>query len=140
MNVHVIESHPMDNRVTLTKDNIVQTLHNRMGTGGNNVPLVLFDQQGFDRYGECGSASTLKERDFKDFTDLIVGEGKENRRYIVRRLMPVECARLQGFPDWWDADVTGSDQARYRMWGNGLCLQNAFDVLHKIKEAVDKGM
>ena len=29
--------------------------------------------------------------------------------YIVRRLTPVECARLQGFPDWWCADLAVSD-------------------------------
>lgn len=27
------------------------------------------------------------------------------RKYIVRRLTPVECARLQGFPDWWCAGL-----------------------------------
>lgn len=27
---------------------------------------------------------------------------KQKQRYIVRRLMPVECSRLQGFPDWWE--------------------------------------
>jgi DNA (cytosine-5)-methyltransferase 1 len=29
--------------------------------------------------------------------------------YIVRRLTPVECARLQGFPDWWCADLAIPD-------------------------------
>ena len=32
--VYVIENHPADSRVTLCKDNIVQTLSSRMGTGG----------------------------------------------------------------------------------------------------------
>lgn len=32
------------------------------------------------------------------------------RRYIVRRLTPLECCRLQGFPDWWEDGVTGSDR------------------------------
>lgn len=35
-------------------------------------------------------------------TDLcIVERGKPPRKYILRRLTPTECARLQGFPDWW---------------------------------------
>jgi site-specific DNA-cytosine methylase len=44
----------------------------------------------------------------------------------VRRLTPVECERLQGFPDYWTA--TGkdgkeiSDSARYRMLGNAVCV------------------
>lgn len=53
----------------------------------------------------------------------------KRRKYIVRRLMPVECARLQGFPDWWDADVEASDSARYKMWGNGIALPCAVFVL-----------
>lgn len=40
--VYVIENHPADSRVTLCKDNIVQTLSSRMGTGGGNVPLLLY--------------------------------------------------------------------------------------------------
>lgn len=30
---------------------------------------------------------------------------KPPRRYIIRRLTPTECARLQGFPDWWCSDL-----------------------------------
>ena len=40
----------------------------------------------------------------------------------VRRLMPVECERLQGFPDGW-TDVPGaSDSARYRQLGNAVAV------------------
>lgn len=39
--VYAIESHPMDNRVTVSKNGIVQTLNARMGTGGGNTPLLL---------------------------------------------------------------------------------------------------
>ena len=41
---------------------------------------------------------TLAARDYKDPTCV-------NADYIVRRLMPLECARLQGFPDWWTANL-----------------------------------
>lgn len=41
---YAIENHPCDSRVTLTDNGIVQTLNARMGTGGNNVPLVLMGQ------------------------------------------------------------------------------------------------
>lgn len=37
----VIENHPNDSRVKLSKDNVVQALTSRMGTGGGNVPLVM---------------------------------------------------------------------------------------------------
>lgn len=45
-----------------------------------------------------------------------------NSDYIVRRLTPTECARLQGFPDDWCADVPHSDSAEYKLWGNGIAL------------------
>lgn len=40
-------------------------------------------------------APTIAARDFKD--PPVVNDVN----YIVRRLTPTECARLQGFPDWW---------------------------------------
>ena len=43
-----IENHPTDGRVKIDKDNIVQTLASRMGTGGNNVPLVMEEPRCFD--------------------------------------------------------------------------------------------
>ena len=42
--------------------------------------------------------------------------------YIVRRLIPTECARLQGFAPDWCADVPHSDSAEYKLWGNGIAL------------------
>ena len=56
--------------------------------------------------------------------------------YIVRRLTPLECCRLQGFPDWWEDGVEGSDSARYKMWGNGIALPCAVDVLRRISKAL----
>lgn len=73
-----------------------------------------FEQKAFGKYDESGKASCLKSRDYKDATDLIVEPS-----YIVRRLTPVECARLQGFPDWWldglgTEEPTGHDIAFWR--------------------------
>ena len=63
-------------------------------------------------------------------------QGEHPCKYIVRRLTPLECCRLQGFPDWWEDGVEGSDSARYKMWGNGIALPCAADVLGRIaKEA-----
>ena len=39
--VIVLENHPCDSRVTISEDGICQTLNARMGTGGNNVPMVI---------------------------------------------------------------------------------------------------
>ena len=63
---------------------------------------------------EC--ANTLVATDYKD--PPIVNDG-ESTDYIVRRLTPTECARLQGFPDWWcdgleTSEPTDSDIAKWR--------------------------
>ena len=63
---------------------------------------------------EC--ANTLVATDYKD--PPIVNDG-ESTDYIVRRLTPTECARLQGFPDWWCdgleiSEPTDSDIAKWR--------------------------
>ena len=64
----------------------------------------------------------------------ILMQGNANRKYIVRRLTPLECCRLQGFPDWFEQGVEGSDSARYKMWGNGIALPCAADVLRRISK------
>ena len=74
----------------------------------------------------------MKERDHKDHTDLIVDD---KPHYVVRRLTPLECCRLQGFPDWWENGANGTDSNRYKMWGNGIALPCAFDMLRRIAEA-----
>lgn len=68
----------------------------------------------------------------------VVTDDKLPRRYIVRRLTPLECCRLQGFPDWWEDGVEGSDSARYKMWGNGIALPCAADVLGRIAKSAGR--
>ncbi len=53
-------------------------------------------------------AHTLMARDYKD-PQIVNDTPNDEPIYIVRRLTPVECARLQGFPDWWCADLAISD-------------------------------
>ena len=72
-------------------------------------------------------------------------EKSECERYIVRRLTPLECERLQGFPDGWTdigewTDSKGklhkesSDSARYAALGNSIALPSWFYVLSKLSE------
>lgn len=60
---------------------------------------------------EREKAPTLNARDFKDPTFVNAG-------YSVRRLTPTECARLQGFPDWWCAglDTLEPSEADIAFW------------------------
>ena len=62
---------------------------------------------------------TLMARDYKDPTCVEFFDAKE-RRYIVRRLTPTECARLQGFPDKWGhiEPKTELTDEEYRFWLN----------------------
>ena len=53
-------------------------------------------------------ANTLVASDYKD-PPLVNDTPNDEPMYIVRRLTPVECARLQGFPDWWCSDLAVPD-------------------------------
>lgn len=138
---------------------------NTLGANDYKEPqAVVFAMQAIGEYKESEVSGSLKQRDYKDATDLVCGIDCRNMNespelyptlqakpnggqslnfshavriyYIVRRLTPTECARLQGFPDWWDADADGSDSARYKMWGNGIALPCAEFVLRRIAEFV----
>lgn len=68
-----------------------------------------------DKFVECGIASTLQKRDWKDFTDVIVTGER-----TVRKLMPVERLRLQGYPDDWFDGLGLSDIKKYM--SNGMTV------------------
>lgn len=73
----------------------------------------------------------LCARDYKGVGSQYVSEGKviaqqSKSSYVVRKLMPIECERLQGFPDGWtDIEFKGkpvSDAARYKALGNSMAV------------------
>lgn len=73
------------------------------------------------------------------------GSDEMESEYEVRRLTPTECARLQGFPPDWCADVPHSNSAEYKLWGNGIALpsilgimQNAVKVVEDIQQGVNE--
>lgn len=68
-------------------------------TAADRHGVACFAQQAIGEYEESEKASCLKRRDYKDSTDLILWE------YIIRRLTPLECCRLQGFPDNWTEEL-----------------------------------
>ena len=145
-----------NNRSTVGPDKPCSALH----TFGE-VPAVCYQMQGFGDYREGDVASNCKQRYYKDSTDLVVSsvdcrnftEGGEingtlqakesvgqslnlqntvRTGMIVRRLTPMECERLQGFPDHWTdigewRDSKGklrkpSDSPRYKALGNSIAL------------------
>lgn len=93
------------------------TLTARCGTGGNNVPGVVYCLQsnGIDRADTAGCNGKGVCED-KCYTLNTI----DRLRYIVRRLTPTECARLQGFPDWW-GEIPKKDNLtddEYTFWLN----------------------
>lgn len=81
-------------------------------------------------------ANTLDTMD--DVQKVMYPVENKKRKYIVRRLTPTECARLQGFPDWWTDGADGSDSAQYKLWGNGIALPCAYDVIGRIEKELRK--
>ena len=130
----------------------VPSLQARMGTGGNQVPLVAY---GIGN-GQANEASVMAEEVSQTLNTMHDAQAvmcedvahtlraKANCAYradaetypvqnmVVRRLTPLECERLQGFPDGWTdigdyTDRTGkkrktSDSARYKALGNSIAL------------------
>ncbi len=102
---------------------------------------AVFRRQRSDQLVENEVASTQSARQHKDATDLVYqpnifgqfpdgaydkecstlcASGGEYR--LIRRLTPLECERLQGFPDGWTAIPRGSDSARYKALGNSVAI------------------
>ncbi len=126
--VVLYENHGIDGRYT-GPSRVAPTMTARYGTGGNNMPLIgqedaFFPRQRTDRFRETNVASTESARQGKDATDLVLqtAEDKGPARRLIRRLMPVECERLQGFPDGWTTLEGASDSARYRALGNSVAI------------------
>lgn len=109
-------------------NDICHTLPAKMGTGGGNTPMLAepvplaFDSQ-------FGSYANVHE----DISPPVkVGSGVDiasppavmTVQYATRRLTPLECERLQGWPDdhtRWKADGTEqADTQRYKQCGNGV--------------------
>ena len=78
-------------------------------------------RQRVDEFKNDNIASMQSARQAKDATDLVV---ESDRQYaqLIRRLTPLECERLQGFPDDWTNIPGASDSARYRALGNSVYL------------------
>ena len=82
---------------------------------------AVYSRQRVDDFRHNDVASTQSARQYKDATDLICQQA-EAYAYLIRRLTPLECERLQGFPDGW-TDIPGaSDSARYKALGNSIAL------------------
>lgn len=108
-----------------------------------------FSEQSYSHYKESDKCSTLKAKAGN------IGNGSESLiiekaiRWIVRRLTPVECERLQGFPSGWTdigewTDTKGkkhksADTPRYKALGNSIALPQWFWIAQKMKPYLEPG-
>lgn len=83
---------------------------------------AVFSRKRVDKFEPDSVASTESARQHKDATDLVLQPEKENRPLLIRRLTPLECERLQGFPDGWTGIPGASDSHRYKALGNSVAI------------------
>ena len=126
--------------VRVYEDGIVPTVISRYGTGGGNVPMIFSHTQGLDIQASETNSPTLRTGGSGmavafDPYNHAVSETNQTLRTgsdldkmgtifeapsVVRRLTPVECERLQGFPDnWTDGQA---DSNRYKQMGNAVAV------------------
>ena len=89
----------------------------------------------------------LKARDYKDVHSVLKTEETEMET-VVRRLTPLECERLQGFPDGWTdlgewTDSNGkkhkeADTPRYKALGNSIALPFWFYLLRRVSAEYER--
>jgi site-specific DNA-cytosine methylase len=115
--------------VRVTDEEVMQTVIQRWGTGGGNVPYVMRDREGKDGGGKgpliSDKSFTLQQTNDQKLFD-----------QTVRRLTPIECERLQGFPDNWTDSQSISQ--RYRQMGNAVTVNVAKAVGSFIMESVNR--
>ena len=123
---------------------------------------AVYSRQRTDIFKENDVVSTESARQHKDATDLVMQPYQQtvgtigftdhkgiNNQYVsedkcvvedvnlIRRLTPLECERLQGFPDHW-TDIPGaSDSARYKALGNSVAVPCVDFVMNGIRLAIE---
>lgn len=66
----------------------------------------------------------------------IINASCSETHHLIRRLTPLECERLQGFPDGW-TDIPGaSDSARYKALGNSVAIPCVEFIMSRIAAAM----
>ena len=76
-----------------------------------------------DNFRESDVVSTESARQHKDATDLVLQPDDEGPAILlIRRLTPLECELLQGYPPSWTELPGASDSARYKALGNSVAI------------------
>ena len=103
----------------------------------------VYARQRVDQFRDDEIASTESARQHKDATDLICqppSTWDADCRNLIRRLTPLECERLQGYPDGW-TDVPGaSDSARYKALGNSVAIPCVEYLMQRVAMVITLGL
>lgn len=122
-------------KIQVDENGIAHTLVAK-GLGAVCVPIALSSKQQSLAVTE-NAANTLGANDYK--TPHFVSVPQE-AKWIVRRVTPTECARLQGMPDWWCDGVKHFDSAEYKMWGNGMALPCVMYIMQNLSAYYRKNL
>ncbi len=129
----LFDNHGPDTRFTGPVE-VVQTITSALGTGGNNTPLAVnrepfcivgnivnrTEKNGGNGCGyQQGISYTLTTEDRHCVCQI---DSVEQKKKLVRKLTPLECERLMGFPDYWTEIPNSRDSARYRALGNSVAI------------------
>lgn len=107
------------------------------------IERKTFNEQSFSRYKESDKCATLKAKagNIGNGSECLIAE--KAIRWIVRRLTPMECERLQGYPDGWTdigdwTDGKGkkykyADSPRYKALGNSIALPQWFWLVQRMR-------
>jgi DNA (cytosine-5)-methyltransferase 1 len=118
------------NDVRVYEDGIVPTVISRYGTGGGNVPMIFEPKSAFEEnWAESDIKNALRAGASKSAHAVV-----ENQ--TVRRLTPIECERLQGFPDNWTEDQ--ADTHRYKQMGNAVAVPVVSWIIDRLVRANDE--
>ena len=117
------------------------TIDREPENGGNGLgcqPDISYTITTSDRHAVCEPyqevVGALCRGDEKGIGSQYVSQNKciVEKRNLIRRLTPLECERLQGFPDGWTLIPGASDSARYKALGNSVAIPCVDFVLRGI--------
>ena len=139
------DNHAQDSRMSETGD-VAPTISARSGTGGNNLPVVhCIAENIIGRKPENGGNGKGFQENLSYTLDT-AGVHDVCIRSFARKLTPLECERLMGFPDnWTRISWRGKppeecpDQHRYRACGNSMCV-NVMRWIGRRIDMVEKGI
>lgn len=150
----VIESYGIGNgqahsSITKEKSGTLDTMHDAQAVAIEcSGCLNPWDTQARRVYGEDGTFPALPSGESAGGNQQAVLAGQRTR-WIVRRLTPTECERLQGYPDGWTdigewTDTKGkkhkpADSPRYKALGNSIALPQWFWIAQKMKPYMGDG-